>query len=283
MAGQVEVGRRYLHGKTRSPLTVRYIGPLPPTLTKGPGSNAERIGETSHDGPSRLDNWIGVEYDDPSKGKHSGTYEGRQVFKVRREGAGAFIRDKPGALIPGKTFVEALEERYGAIAGYVGDNPASIDTRPGETKEDGVALKPSSQLVLGSSGGAILVEAPNLDRVKRKMSQLESLKQIGFEDEHIIELGGNEDTKSILRVRVKGGGPSATEVRRAEVVRGDRTEPVQQPDSGRGNAGGDRGLSAESGHFGPPVSHSARSPLLNLSAIGIHACRATRRLKPSLV
>ena len=59
---QLEVGRRYINAKNRQPLTLLYIGPLPPNTGA----------ETS--GPSATTIWLGVEYDDPTYGKgHSGT------------------------------------------------------------------------------------------------------------------------------------------------------------------------------------------------------------------
>ena len=52
--------------------------------------------------------WLGVEWDDPSRGKHSGTHEGKRYFTCNVEGSGSFIRPKKANL--GTTFIQAVEE-----------------------------------------------------------------------------------------------------------------------------------------------------------------------------
>lgn len=162
------LGKRYINAKTRQPLTLLYIGPLPPQTGGG----------TS--GPSSSPIWLGVEYDDPTYGKgHSGTNNGIQIFQTRQEGAGAFIKVKTGdELMRGKTFVEAINERYS-----VGNGMESV--------------------VLGSSN-AVVVEAPGMEGVSKRLSTLEKLRQIGLEDELICGVGGTEDERRNLGVRLKG-------------------------------------------------------------------------------
>ena len=52
--------------------------------------------------------WLGVEWDDPSRGKHSGEHNGVQYFTCNQPGSGVFIRPKKISL--GYTFVEALQK-----------------------------------------------------------------------------------------------------------------------------------------------------------------------------
>lgn len=54
-----EVGRRVAVGDHLG--TVRYVGPI----------------------PSAKGTWLGIEWDDPSRGKHNGTYNGHSYFKTR--------------------------------------------------------------------------------------------------------------------------------------------------------------------------------------------------------
>lgn len=74
--------------------TVRYVGPV--VTSKDPTAT-----------------WVGVEWDDPSRGKHDGAVE-RQGTVTRyfscAEGAGSFV--KPSKLDCGTSFVEALGARY---------------------------------------------------------------------------------------------------------------------------------------------------------------------------
>jgi hypothetical protein len=172
------VGRRYLNAKTRQPLTLLYIGPLPPISSDSDPSSS-----------SSANLWLGVEYDDPTHGKgHSGTYEGIQVFQTRQEGAGAFIRLRTGnELVEGATFVQAFRERYGL-----------------DSEDDSGAAGAGGPLILGSSGSAIVVETPGMEGVQRRLRQLERLKQIGLEDECVCGVGGTEEQRSEMRDRLSG-------------------------------------------------------------------------------
>lgn len=74
MASDEEAGKRCVSNDGYYG-TVRFVGQVPPT--KGPlncvlQSLEHPIGE-----------WLGVEWDDPSRGKHSGTHEGIEYFKCR--------------------------------------------------------------------------------------------------------------------------------------------------------------------------------------------------------
>lgn len=157
------VNKRYVHTESGLPLTVKYVGPLPPTSTQ----NAE----DSSNGPT----WIGVEWDDPTRGKHSGTYQEEQVFETRIPGAASFLKYKPvkrsrstdeaagnqtGILDAGKGFFEAVYQRYI-------DSQLEID--PGMSTSRNQPPGAVEKIVLGSSNGQIMVEMPNLDKVVRKL------------------------------------------------------------------------------------------------------------------
>lgn len=168
------VNQRYLHSKTRHALTIRYIGPLPGA-------------EDGH-------NWIGVEYDDPSCGKgHSGTYKGVQVFVTTQHGAGAFIKDSGSStpLIRGPTLVVALEERYGPLDPQ---KTASMESNQAPVLDS---------VILGSSNASIVVEAPRMDGVRQRIGKLERLREIGFDGEWIVGLGGNDSDRALLAQRLK--------------------------------------------------------------------------------
>lgn len=172
------IGGRYLHAKTRHPLTVRYVGPLP-------GDNTENV-------------WLGVEYDDPAHGKgHSGQYKGERVFEAVNPNAGAFIKYVPGAtpIVPGGTLVEAIEERYGALNS---ERPAAV---PGQQHQGG---SKDEQVVLGSSNSAIIVEAPGMADVRKRIGRLERLKEIGFDGEWVGRLGGTPAERAMFKHRLKG-------------------------------------------------------------------------------
>ncbi|KAG8583143.1 hypothetical protein GDO81_008297 [Engystomops pustulosus] len=69
--------------------TVHYVGMVPPT----PGI------------------WLGVEWDNPSRGKHDGSHEGTRYFPCSHPTGGSFIRPKKANF--GVNFLTAVKKRYG--------------------------------------------------------------------------------------------------------------------------------------------------------------------------
>lgn len=82
----LEVGVRIRIGQHYG--TIRYIGEV---------ANTE--GE-----------WVGVEWDDPQRGKHSGTVNGVEYFQTRAENSGSMIR--PEKIPSFWTLVEAIHDKY---------------------------------------------------------------------------------------------------------------------------------------------------------------------------
>ncbi|KAF8163437.1 hypothetical protein B0H34DRAFT_649985 [Crassisporium funariophilum] len=135
----VLLGTRINHGNHLG--TVRYIGPVDNTSGT----------------------WLGIEWDDPARGKHDGSKDGKQYFTCRFKMAGSFIR--PTAhIIYGISFIEALFAKY-------------IEALHGsETQE---------KVILGSSQGAIEVEAVSLDKIRAKFSRLDRLREVSLENANV--------------------------------------------------------------------------------------------------
>ena len=83
----------------------------------------------------------------------------------RSLGAGSFIRPLP-SLQYGKTFLEALTGKY-------------IEQLHGSNTQETV--------ILGSSNGAIQVEAVNLDKIRGKFANLENLQEVYLDKENVSE------------------------------------------------------------------------------------------------
>jgi hypothetical protein len=84
-------------------------------------------------------------------------------MKPSNQNAGSFIR--PSANISyGNSFLEALTSKYIEIL------------HGSESKEN---------VLLGSSGGAIVVEAVRLDKVRGKLASLERLREVSLDNESL--------------------------------------------------------------------------------------------------
>ncbi|KIJ16977.1 hypothetical protein PAXINDRAFT_132022 [Paxillus involutus ATCC 200175] len=105
--------------------------------------------------------WYGVEWDDPSRGRHDGVKEGRRYFDCRVPNAGSFIRPS-ASLCFGHSFLTALTTKY-------------IEAEHGSATLEKVTL--------GSSNGAIEVEAVGLDKIRRNLGALERLREVSLDNE----------------------------------------------------------------------------------------------------
>lgn len=117
--------------------TVRYHGPL--SKTKG--------------------EWLGVEWDDPSRGKHNGQHEGQQMFQCVSPSstAASFVRPsrKPD---PERTLLEAIKFKY-APANASGVNSSA-------SRADDGAIEISGKIV----------EEVGFERIQKQLSVLADLK-----------------------------------------------------------------------------------------------------------
>ncbi|EPQ57923.1 hypothetical protein GLOTRDRAFT_71849 [Gloeophyllum trabeum ATCC 11539] len=123
--------------------TVRYVGPV--------------------DGTHGT--WLGVEWDDPQRGKHDGCKDGTRYFRCATDHptAASFIRPAVKGLSYGRSFLAALAEKY-------------IDDSPAPSKE---------VVTLGSSHGLIQVEAVGLAKVRSNLADLARLVEVSLDGAHI--------------------------------------------------------------------------------------------------
>ncbi|KAL4067794.1 hypothetical protein J3A83DRAFT_4096673 [Scleroderma citrinum] len=107
--------------------------------------------------------WYGVEWDNPDRGKHDGVKDGRRYFTCRVPNAGSFIRPSK-SLCFGVSFLTALSAKY---VEKMHDTP---------TQE---------KIILGSSKGAIAVEAVGFDKVRNRLRALDRLREVSLDNEKI--------------------------------------------------------------------------------------------------
>ncbi|KAG5636409.1 hypothetical protein H0H81_008149 [Sphagnurus paluster] len=107
--------------------------------------------------------WLGIEWDDPLRGKHDGCKDGKRYFTCRVPNSGSFIRPSAN-LCYGQSFLEALSSKY-------------IEIPHGSGSQESV--------VLGSSHGAIVVQAVHLDKIRGKLADLGRLREVSLDNEGI--------------------------------------------------------------------------------------------------
>lgn len=141
--------------------TLKYIGEVPPT--KGI--------------------WLGVDWDEPYRGKHNGTFEGKFYFSTRYSRSGSFVRS--GKVKFGCDCVTAIHSRYGEVQG---DETAGIDK--------------SSLASVKKEMKAALFEVVGFDKVNKKQSQFDRLEVVNLKDE-LVNGAGPPGSLSKLCPRIK--------------------------------------------------------------------------------
>ncbi|KAI8636733.1 CAP Gly-rich domain-containing protein [Parasitella parasitica] len=160
----LHVGSRIQVGKDRA--TVRFIGTVKDT--KG--------------------DWLGVEWDDPNRGKHNGTHQGTEYFSCRYPASGSFIRFHSEKVMTGITFMDALEARY---LTRDGDISTIHERHYDKTKDIG-------ELYFGGNR-QIVVETYGFDKIQKAQRQLNSLKVVGLA-EHLISSAGTNIKEAQLTI-----------------------------------------------------------------------------------
>ncbi|KAH8883993.1 RNI-like protein [Thozetella sp. PMI_491] len=123
--------------------------------------------------------WLGVEWDDPSRGKHNGSHKGHRYFSCKSSSATAasFVRPTRPADQP-QAFVSALQQKYAGDAG-------SADA-------------PGKQIVISGK----VAEEVGFEKIRRKQAQLSELKVVILDGAKVVSPypvggAGKEKTQTI--------------------------------------------------------------------------------------
>ncbi|KAL4908324.1 hypothetical protein BDW74DRAFT_147252 [Aspergillus multicolor] len=105
--------------------------------------------------------WLGVEWDDPSRGKHSGQHNGVRYFTGSRNHptAGSFVRPSRPADSP-RSFLEALREKYASDYEQTRARQARADAEP----ERPIRFKSK------------IAEEVGFDKIRKQLAELGELK-----------------------------------------------------------------------------------------------------------
>ncbi|XP_054415385.1 tubulin-specific chaperone E isoform X4 [Pongo abelii] len=187
--------------------TVRFAGVVPPVA-----------------GP-----WLGVEWDNPERGKHDGSHEGTVYFQCRHPTGGSFIR--PNKVNFGTDFLTAIKNRYVLEDGPEEDRKEQIVTignKPVETIGFDSIMKQQSQLsklqevslrncavsCAGEKGG-VAEGCPNIRKVdlsKNLLSSWDEVIHIADQLRHLEVLNVSENKLKFPSGSVLTGTLSALKV-----------------------------------------------------------------------
>uniref|UniRef100_A0A3P8U6Y4 Tubulin-specific chaperone E n=1 Tax=Amphiprion percula TaxID=161767 RepID=A0A3P8U6Y4_AMPPE len=166
------VGRRVSCGEERA--TVRYVGPIPPTIGL----------------------WLGVEWDNPERGKHDGSHEGVSYFTCRHPTGGSFIR--PGKASFGVDYLAAVRQVYGMDTEEVLSEDVSSSSKKikwfGIKERSSESLK--SVLLNGSevngcrADGEIRKTTPNVEWLDLSGTLLSCWEDVASITEQLVRLEG---------------------------------------------------------------------------------------------
>ncbi|OQE43157.1 hypothetical protein PENCOP_c003G05495 [Penicillium coprophilum] len=107
--------------------------------------------------------WLGVEWDDASRGKHSGEHKGVKYFscKSKHPTAGSFVRPSRPSDQP-LSFLEALREKYASES----ENNLSRNVLASGTTVRGKAIEISGKVV----------EEVGFDKIRKQLAELQELR-----------------------------------------------------------------------------------------------------------
>ncbi|XP_041353725.1 tubulin-specific chaperone E-like [Gigantopelta aegis] len=117
--------------------------------------------------------WLGVEWDDPQRGRHNGIHNGKQYFTTKHATSGSFVRPKKVEL--GVTCFAALKDKYGRI----NEKNAGVDVE--------------ELYVTGSNNQITVVEMVGAEKINIKQSKLENLTDVMLTDTGVYGAGPQND------------------------------------------------------------------------------------------
>lgn len=133
------------------------------------------VGKLKH---SKKDNdiWIGIEWDDETRGKHNGTIEGIEYFKTNHSTAGSLIKFNKANF--GGTFMDAVKFKY---------NFYNSDDEIYKFLNQAV----ESDLFIQANKKRIQIEFVGMDKVNKKFSVLENFQNVDLGYSYINHIGND--------------------------------------------------------------------------------------------
>ncbi|GAA5857287.1 hypothetical protein JCM9279_007595 [Rhodotorula babjevae] len=163
----------------------------PSTPTSSTASSPAQLGTVLYEGPvpPTKGRWLGIEWDEPTRGRHSGVYDktGVRYFSPRVDGAGSFLRpDAKGLDRRGKTFEDALRAKY--LDDDKTDSDSVLDPSPrSKSRQD------DSTTRRYATASNFDVEVVLSSKVTERFHQLGRLREVGLEWEGVSRAASGAD------------------------------------------------------------------------------------------
>ncbi|KAL2814854.1 hypothetical protein BDW59DRAFT_19736 [Aspergillus cavernicola] len=143
--------------------------------------------------------WLGVEWDDPTRGKHSGNHQGVKYFSCLRKHptAGSFVRPSRAADSP-RGFLEALREKYASEFEQTLARQTGADNLEKPIEFNGK-----------------IAEEVGFDKIRRQLAELEELKVVlldGLRIAGVLAQQADRDQIEVARAEIERTCPKITEL-----------------------------------------------------------------------
>ncbi|XP_044755884.1 tubulin-specific chaperone E [Coccinella septempunctata] len=122
--------------------------------------------------------WLGIDWDDPKRGKHNGHHNGKQYFEASFQTSGTFVRPEKVEL--GQSIISSIMKRYG--------------------KKDNVSIAQDFQqelLYFQQCINAPFLEMVGFEKVLDKQSNFDSLQVVDLRKQKISSAGKNNQLKDL--------------------------------------------------------------------------------------
>ncbi|KAJ1537203.1 hypothetical protein HK096_002479 [Nowakowskiella sp. JEL0078] len=128
--------------------------------------------------------WLGIEWDDPSRGKHSGTLKEISYFTTSIKNAGSFVRASSKKINFGRSFLDALIEKY------IGADAVLYKEKLSEYISNNEIMDINKDVILKlGNANNIDVETVGWEKISKIQARLDALKEVGLSGEFVSFAG----------------------------------------------------------------------------------------------
>eukprot|EP01134_Creolimax_fragrantissima_P006283 CFRG6283T1 len=130
--------------------------------------------------------WVGVDWDDASRGKHNGEYRGTRYFTASHKESGSFVREKN--IFQGLSIADAIREKYIDTETTTYTSTSSKSHKPIQASAHTKNLLVSAMMEVAFVGE---------NEIAAKQSHLDQLTTVGLRDTLVLTAGTEGELQSV--------------------------------------------------------------------------------------